>query len=215
MVIYYRLRFTCLILEDGVTSCKQYVCVFVNRKGVVFHHATATPPAVFISWQKWLDFGWEGLLHPAYSPDIAPSSYKLFCLPNLWWYGGCENSITKLVLSRAQEFYRRGIHFLPNRWQGVWDEFNLVSMLSVQQDDDILSIYRLISNIWLLISPFVMFSVIGSCYGASGWKLCSLFWNTLYLFMSHGVDMNVKIFARNYATLRIKCMPDKRINFML
>ena len=39
----------------------------VNRKGVIFHHDNAIPM----------------MLHPPYSPDLAPSDYYLFrCLQN-------------------------------------------------------------------------------------------------------------------------------------
>ena len=50
----------------------------VNRKGVIFHHDNATPYTSLASRQKLLRFIWEVMLHPPYSPDLAPSDYYLF-----------------------------------------------------------------------------------------------------------------------------------------
>lgn len=68
--------------------------------------------------------GWDILPHPPYSPDLAPSDYHLFASMGhsladqhfanfeevkIWvaeWFG-----------SKEGQFYRRGIHTLPERWQ--------------------------------------------------------------------------------------------------
>ena len=50
----------------------------VNRKGVIIHHDNATPHTSLATRQKWLRHGWEVMLHPQYSPDLAPSYYYLF-----------------------------------------------------------------------------------------------------------------------------------------
>ena len=49
-----------------------------NRKGVVFHHDNARPHTSLVTRQKLLELGWDVLLHPPYSPDLAPSDYFLF-----------------------------------------------------------------------------------------------------------------------------------------
>ncbi|KMQ83652.1 histone-lysine n-methyltransferase setmar-like protein, partial [Lasius niger] len=43
----------------------------VNRKGIAFQHDNARPHASFATRQKLLQFGWI-LIHPPYSPDLAP-----------------------------------------------------------------------------------------------------------------------------------------------
>ena len=53
----------------------------VNRKGVIFHHKNATPHTSLATRQKLLRLGWEVMLHPPYSPDLAPSDYFLFFKP--------------------------------------------------------------------------------------------------------------------------------------
>ena len=50
----------------------------VNRKGVIFHHDNAAPYTSLATRKKLLRLGWEALLHPPYSPDLASSDYYLF-----------------------------------------------------------------------------------------------------------------------------------------
>ena len=51
---------------------------FVNRKGVIFHHDNAKLHTSLATHQKLLRLGWEVMLHPPYSPDLASSDYYLF-----------------------------------------------------------------------------------------------------------------------------------------
>ena len=50
----------------------------VNRKRIVFHQANARPHVSLMTRQKLLQLGWEALIHPLYSPDIAPLDFRLF-----------------------------------------------------------------------------------------------------------------------------------------
>ncbi|KAJ0184087.1 hypothetical protein K1T71_000510 [Dendrolimus kikuchii] len=50
----------------------------INRRGVVFHHDNARPHTSLVTQQKSREFGWEVLMHPSYSPDLAPSDFHLF-----------------------------------------------------------------------------------------------------------------------------------------
>ena len=55
----------------------------VNRKRITFHQDNARPYVSLMTRQKLLELGWEVLIHPPYSPDIAPSDFHLFrSLPN-------------------------------------------------------------------------------------------------------------------------------------
>jgi len=49
-----------------------------NRHGVVFHQDNARSHVPLTTRQKLLQFGWDVLPHPLYSPDIAPSDFYLF-----------------------------------------------------------------------------------------------------------------------------------------
>ncbi|KOX80733.1 Histone-lysine N-methyltransferase SETMAR [Melipona quadrifasciata] len=48
------------------------------RRGVVFHHDNARPHVALAVRQKFLQFDWDVLPYPPYSPDLAPSDYYLF-----------------------------------------------------------------------------------------------------------------------------------------
>ena len=49
----------------------------VNYKSLIFHHDNAIPHISLATRQKLLRLGWEVMLHPPYSPDLAPSDYYL------------------------------------------------------------------------------------------------------------------------------------------
>ena len=50
----------------------------VNRKCIIFHQDNARSHVSLMTRQKLLQLGWEVLIHPPYSPDIAPSDFHLF-----------------------------------------------------------------------------------------------------------------------------------------
>ncbi|GFU85777.1 transposase [Trichonephila clavipes] len=49
-----------------------------NRRGVVFHQDNATPHSSIVTRQKLWELDREVLMHPSYSPDLAPNDYHLF-----------------------------------------------------------------------------------------------------------------------------------------
>lgn len=70
--------------------------------------------------------GWEVLTHPPYSPDIAPSDYYLFnCMNNeligqrFTDFEDIEKWVADWIASKDEEFFRRGIQKLPERWEKV------------------------------------------------------------------------------------------------
>ncbi|KOX68364.1 Histone-lysine N-methyltransferase SETMAR [Melipona quadrifasciata] len=71
-----------------------------NRRGVVFHHDNARPHVALAVRQKLLQFDWDVLPHPPYSPDLAPSDYYLFL------------SLKNTILERG----------LPERWKKVVEQ---------------------------------------------------------------------------------------------
>ncbi|GBP02617.1 Histone-lysine N-methyltransferase SETMAR [Eumeta japonica] len=44
----------------------------INRQDVIFHHDDARPHTSLAIQQMLKKFGWEPLMHPLYSPDLAP-----------------------------------------------------------------------------------------------------------------------------------------------
>ncbi|GFU32110.1 transposase [Trichonephila clavipes] len=49
-----------------------------NKRGVVFHQDNAKPHTSVVTNQNLWELGWEVLMHPPYSPDLAPSDYHFF-----------------------------------------------------------------------------------------------------------------------------------------
>ena len=93
----------------------------INRRGV-FHHDNARPHTSLMTRQKLREIGWEVLMHPPYSPDIAPSDYHLFrSLQNslndvkLASKEACENHLKQFFDQKPQKFYRDGIMALPQK----------------------------------------------------------------------------------------------------
>lgn len=71
---------------------------------------------------------WDVLSHPPYSPDLAPSDYHLFRsmahgLANQHFatFEAVEKWVTDFFASKPEQFYRDGIHQLPERWQRCID----------------------------------------------------------------------------------------------
>ena len=97
----------------------------LNRKGVLLLH---DPHVARMTRDTILRLGWETLLHPPYSPDIAPSDYHLFHSLDNHLRGRqfksllkVQNALDTFFASRPTKFYRDGIHGLPGRWQKVVD----------------------------------------------------------------------------------------------
>ncbi|GFT57811.1 mariner Mos1 transposase [Trichonephila clavipes] len=49
-----------------------------NRRCTVFHQDNSRPHKYVVTRQKLWNLGWEVLIHPSYSPDLALSDYHLF-----------------------------------------------------------------------------------------------------------------------------------------
>lgn len=99
-----------------------------DRAKIYFQHDNAKPHAANKVKLKLKQLNWELLPHPPYSPDLAPSDYHLFRslsndIKNQIFEK--EEDIKKYLQnffdSKSPEFYAKGIHDLPRRWQEVID----------------------------------------------------------------------------------------------
>ncbi|GFW31140.1 histone-lysine N-methyltransferase SETMAR [Trichonephila clavipes] len=80
----------------------------------------------FLTCQKLWELSWEVLMHPPYSPDLAPSDHNLFlALQNflsdkkLGSREDCENRLLVFFANKNQDFYGKGIMQLPLKWQQI------------------------------------------------------------------------------------------------
>ncbi|KOX76124.1 Histone-lysine N-methyltransferase SETMAR [Melipona quadrifasciata] len=97
-----------------------------NRRGIIFHGGNARPHVALAVRQKLLQFDWDVLPHPPYSPDLASSDYYLFLSLKNSLRGKSFKSIseTKTHLdeyftSKLKQFWKEGIMRLPERWKKV------------------------------------------------------------------------------------------------
>lgn len=100
---------------------------YSNRhETVLLQYDNARPHTSILVKKTLEEFGWEVLPHPPYSPDIAPSDYHLF---RSMQHGLSEQRFNNLldvkkwlddwVNSKEENFFYRGIHLLPERWENV------------------------------------------------------------------------------------------------
>ena len=87
------------------------------------------PHTSLVTRQKLRELGWEVLLRPPYSPDLAPSDYHLFLsmanelgTRKLATRESCENWLSEFFDNREASFYKRGIRKLPSRWVLVFEQ---------------------------------------------------------------------------------------------
>ncbi|GFX11183.1 histone-lysine N-methyltransferase SETMAR [Trichonephila clavipes] len=105
----------CQPLDNLKQAIDQKRPELANRRGVVFHHGNARPHTVVVILQKLGELGWEVLMFPPYSPDLAPSDYHLFLAfqnilsdKKLGSREDCENRLLQFFDNKDQDFYERG-----------------------------------------------------------------------------------------------------------
>lgn len=99
-----------------------------NLSHIRFLHDNARPHTARVTSQKLLNLGWEVLIHPPYSPDMAPTDYHLFLTlarsisgMSFEGEGDLKKWLIEFFASKPKQFYRDGIHSLLERWRYVVD----------------------------------------------------------------------------------------------
>lgn len=89
-----------------------------------FLHDNARPHSARITQEKLQELQFTVLRHPPYSPDLSPCDYYLFSPMKAALkganYKSSEDVITVIknwFKSKNEEFFRQGIHALPDRWR--------------------------------------------------------------------------------------------------
>ena len=93
---------------------------------MIFHQDNATPHVSFMTRQKLLQLGWEVLIHPPYSPDIAPLDFHLFQPlqnslngKNFNYLEDSKRHLEEFFAQKDKRFWEDGIMKLPEKWQKV------------------------------------------------------------------------------------------------
>ena len=100
-----------------------------NRIRIIFHQDNTRPHVSLMTRQKLLQLGWEVLIHPPNSPDIAPSGFHLFrslqnCLngKNFNSLEDCKRHLEQFFAQKDKKFWEDGIMTLPEKWQKVVEQ---------------------------------------------------------------------------------------------
>ena len=94
----------------------------VNRKCIIFHQDNARLHVSLMTRQKLVQLGWEVLIHPPYSPDIAPLDFYLFRSlqnslngKNFNSLEDCERHLEQFFAQKDKKFWEDGIMKLPEK----------------------------------------------------------------------------------------------------
>ena len=120
----------CTITAD--LDCQQLDWVAHKLKGkqdrIYFLHDNARPHFAKSTHEKLLKLGWVTIPHPPYSPDLAPTDYRLFrSLSNHMREKKFDDEydlkteLDDFFRQKSLDFYERGILSLPVRWRQVID----------------------------------------------------------------------------------------------
>ena len=97
-----------------------------RHEAIIFHHDNARlhvaiPVKIYLE-----NSGWEVSPHPPYSPDLAPSDYHLLrsmqnALTGIRFTSehSIKNWLNSFLAAKPAQFFRDGIHKLPERWEKV------------------------------------------------------------------------------------------------
>ena len=95
----------------------------MKKKKVLFHQDKAPCPKSIATMAKLLELHFELLLHPPYSPDLAPSNYWLLADLKRMLQGKRFGSNEEVILeteayfeARDKLFYKKGIELLEKHW---------------------------------------------------------------------------------------------------
>jgi [histone H3]-lysine36 N-dimethyltransferase SETMAR len=117
-----------ILIFDQIDFIKQKKTLFScnDKQKVILLHDKTRPHVAKTVRERIENLGREVLPHPAYSPDLAPSDYRLFRSMQHFFqekiYTEVESikkDVDSYFSSRPKSFYNSGIQPLPERWEKV------------------------------------------------------------------------------------------------
>ena len=115
----------------GPLECSTYAeeAIFDQQRPNCLPSGQRQATHIFLTRQKPRELEWAVLLHPPYSPDLAPSDYHLFLsMANelgsrmLATRESSENWLSEFFDNREASFYKRGIMKLASCWELVIEQ---------------------------------------------------------------------------------------------
>jgi len=89
----------------------------LSNHDVAFHRDNARPHLSLTTRQKLLQFGWDVLPHPPYSPDIAPSDFHLF--------RSLQNSLIGKNFTSLEDCKKHLEEFFAYKTRKFWENFQI------------------------------------------------------------------------------------------
>ena len=112
----------CSQLDQLKAALNEKHLELVNRKHITSHQDNIRPHVSLMTRQKLLQSGWEVLIHPLYSPDMAPSDFHLFQAfqnsvhgKNVNSLEDCKRYLGQCFAQKGKKFWEDGIMKLPER----------------------------------------------------------------------------------------------------
>ena len=98
-------------------------------KKVLFHHDNAPAHSANITQGMLESMKWDALAQPPYSPDLAPSDFRIFGLLKIAISGltfesdeDVQKWVTRWINNLGPDVWRQAIYDLPVRWQKCIEE---------------------------------------------------------------------------------------------
>ncbi len=114
----------CKVLRDELRQAIREKRRGRIRRGVILQHDNAPPHAAHLTRGTLEEFGWEVLIHPPYSSDLAPSDFHIFGPLKTFSRGKnfSTNDEEKIdaetwLCSQPKEFYAKAFTNLVSQWE--------------------------------------------------------------------------------------------------